>query len=148
VPERHAPALSIGQPVRLSVEAHPGREFGGIVLRLAPAVDVPTRTLVLEARVPNDEGALRPGFFAKGSVLIQAKATAVFVPAEAVTYVAGLSKVFVVNGATVQERLVRVGERQGTWVEIAEGVQANEVVATSNLPALFQGAPISQPGAK
>jgi multidrug efflux pump subunit AcrA (membrane-fusion protein) len=145
VPERHAPALRIGQPVRLSVEAHPGREFGGVVLRVAPAVEVQTRTLVLEARVPNDDGALRPGFFAKGSVLIQAKATAVFVPAEAVTYVAGLSKVFVVSGTTVEERLVRVGERQGTWVEIAEGVRTGEAVVTSNLPALFQGAPVTVP---
>lgn len=143
VPERHAPALRIGQPVRLSVEAHPGREFGGSVLRLAPAVDVQTRTLALEARVPNDDGSLRPGFFAKGNVLTQPKASAVFVPAEAVIYVAGLSKVFVVNDQAAQERLVRVGERQGSWLEIAEGVKAGEVVATSNLPALFNGVPVS-----
>jgi multidrug efflux pump subunit AcrA (membrane-fusion protein) len=142
VPERHAPALRIGQPVRLSVEAHPGREFGGTVLRLAPAVDVQTRTLALEARVPNADGALRPGFFAKGNVLTQPHASAVFVPAEAVIYVAGLSKVFVVTGEAAQERLVRVGERQGAWLEIAEGIKAGEVVATSNLPALFNGAPV------
>ena len=143
VPERHATALRTGQPVRLSVEAHPGREFAGIVLRLAPAVDVQTRTLALEARVPNDEGALRPGFFAKGNVLTQPSASAVFVPAEAVIYVAGLSKVFVVNNQAAQERLVRVGARQGSWLEIAEGVKAGEVVATSNIPSLFNGAPVS-----
>jgi hypothetical protein len=38
-----------------------------------------------------------------------------------------------------------VGERQGTWVEIAEGVRTGEAVATSNLPALFQGAPVIVP---
>lgn len=143
VPERHAPTLRIGQSVRLTVEAHPGRDFGGTVLRLSPAVDVPTRTLALEARVPNDEGALRPGFFAKGSVLTQAAAQAVFVPAEAVTYAAGLSKVFVVDGSSAAERLVRVGERQGSWLEIADGIKAGEAVATSNLPALFNGAPVT-----
>jgi membrane fusion protein (multidrug efflux system) len=143
VPERHAPALKIGQPVRLSVEAHAGREFGGTVLRVAPAVDVPTRTLMLEARVPNDDGALRPGFFAKGSILTQPRATTVVVPADAVIYVAGLSKVFVVAGTAVEERLVRPGERQGSWIEIAEGVKAGEPVATSNLPSLFNGAPVA-----
>lgn len=149
VPERHAPALRVGQPVRLGVEAYPGREFTGTVLRLAPAVDVQTRTLALEARVPNDATVLRPGFFARGSVLVEAAAPAVYVPAPAVTYVAGLSKVFVVSGATVQERLIRTGERQGTWVEIAPAprpeatVKAGETVATSNLPALFDGAPVS-----
>jgi RND family efflux transporter MFP subunit len=143
VPERHAPALTVGQTVRLTVEAYPGREFTGTVLRLAPAVDVQTRTLVLEARVPNESGALRPGFFAKGSVRTQSAASAVFVPADAITYVAGLSKVFVVSGGTVEERLVRTGDRQGNWVEVAEGVKAGEPVATSNLPALFNGAPIT-----
>jgi multidrug resistance efflux pump len=143
IPERHAPELQVGQAVRLTVEAYPGREFTGTVLRLAPAVDVQTRTLVLEARVPNESGALRPGFFAKGSVLTQASAPAVVVPADALIYVAGLSKVFVVNGTSVQERLVRPGERQGAWIQIAEGVKAGETVATSNLPALFNNAPIT-----
>jgi multidrug efflux pump subunit AcrA (membrane-fusion protein) len=143
IPERHAPELKVGQAVRLTVEAYPGREFTGSVLRLAPAVDVQTRTLVLEARVPNESDVLRPGFFAKGSVLTQAGAAAVVVPADALIYVAGLSKVFVVNGTSVQERLVRPGERQGAWVQIAEGVKAGETVATSNLPALFNGAPIT-----
>lgn len=145
IPERYAPELKTGQPVRLAVEAYPGREFTGTVTRLAPAVDVQTRTMALEARVPNEGGALRPGFFARGSILTQARASAVFVPAEAVTYVAGLSKVFVVAGATVQERLVRPGERQGTWVEIAGGIEPGDTVATSNLPALFNGAPVTVP---
>jgi len=143
VPERHAPALKIGQPVRLGVEAYVGREFAGTVLRVAPAVEVQTRTLTLEARVPNDDGALRPGFFAKGSILTQPQATTVVVPADAVIYVAGLSKVFVVSGAAVEERRVRPGERQGTWIEILEGVKAGEPVATSNLPSLFNGAPVT-----
>jgi multidrug efflux pump subunit AcrA (membrane-fusion protein) len=143
VPERHAPEVRPGQTVRLSVEAYPGREFAGTVLRVAPAVDVQTRTLALEARVPNDSGALRPGFFARGSVLTRADTSTVFVPADAVTYVAGLSKVFVVTGGTVRERLVRVGGRQGAWIEIAEGVRAGEALATSNLPSLFDGAPVT-----
>jgi membrane fusion protein (multidrug efflux system) len=110
---------------------------------VAPAVEVQTRTLTLEARVPNDGGALRPGFFAKGSILTQPQASTVVVPADALIYVAGLSKVFVVAGAAVEERRVRPGERQGMWVEILDGVKAGESVATSNLPALFNGAPIA-----
>lgn len=146
VPERYAPALRTGQTVRLSVEAYPGREFTGTVLRLAPAVEVQTRTLALEARVPNEQGALRPGFFARGHVLTQQDRGAVFVPAEAVTYVAGLSKVFVVAGSTVRERLVRPAERQGNWIEIGEGVKAGEPVATSNLAALYDGAQVTLAG--
>lgn len=143
VPERYAPQVRVGQPVRLGVEAHPGREFEGTVTRVAPVVEVQTRTLALEARLPNPTGVLRPGFFARGSVLVEPRASAVFVPVDAVAYVAGLNKVFVVSGSTVQERLVRLGERQGTWVEVLAGLQAGETVATANLAALYDGAPVT-----
>ncbi|MBI4638238.1 MAG: efflux RND transporter periplasmic adaptor subunit [Candidatus Rokubacteria bacterium] len=142
VPERQAPDLQTGQTVRLQVEAYPGKTFTGSVLRIAPAVEVATRTLVLEARVPNGDGTLRPGFFAKGEVLTLEAANVVFVPAEAVTYVAGLSKVFVVADGKVQERLVKPGARQGGWLEIGSGVSAGEPVAVTNLAALYDGAAV------
>lgn len=145
VPERQAPELREGQTVRLTVEAYGDKAFTGAVTRLAPAVDVQTRTLVLEARVPNQDGALRPGFFAKGSVLTRQDPAVVFVPGESVTSIAGITKVFVVADGKAQERLVKLGARQGTWVEIADGVKAGEIVATSNLAALFNGAPVELP---
>jgi cobalt-zinc-cadmium efflux system membrane fusion protein len=142
VPERQAPELREGKTVRLTVEAYGDKAFAGTVTRLAPTVDVQTRTLVLEARVPNQDGALRPGFFAKGSVLTRQDPAAVFVPGESVTSIAGVTKVFVAADGKAQERLVKLGARQGTWVEIAAGVRAGETVATSNLAALFNGAPV------
>jgi RND family efflux transporter MFP subunit len=142
VPERQAPDLRPGQTVRLGVEAFGDRVFTGTVTRVAPGVDVTTRTLTIEARVPNGEGALRPGFFAKGVVLVRQDPAAVFVPSEAVTSIAGITKVFVVANGKAVERLVKPGTRQGTWVEIPEGVKAGEAVAVSNLAALFNGAPI------
>ncbi|MBI2159361.1 MAG: efflux RND transporter periplasmic adaptor subunit [Candidatus Rokubacteria bacterium] len=145
VPERQAPELREGQTVRLTVEAYGDKAFTGAVTRLAPAVDVQTRTLVLEARVPNQDGALRPGFFAKGSVLTRQDPAVVFVPGESVTSIAGITKVFVVADGKAQERLVKLGARQGTWVEIADGVRAGETVATSNLAALFHGVPVELP---
>jgi membrane fusion protein (multidrug efflux system) len=143
VPERFAPELRAGQTVTLSVDAYGARAFTGTVLRVAPAVEVGTRTLAIEARVPNADGALRPGFFAKGGVLTRRDPGAVFVPADALLYVAGISKVFVVVDGRARERPVRPGERQGTWVEIVEGVKPGETLATSNLPSLFDDAPVA-----
>lgn len=145
IPERQAPELREGQTVRLTVEAYGDKAFTGTVTRLAPAVDVQTRTLVLEARVANQDAALRPGFFARGSVLTRQDPGVVFVPGESVTAIAGITKVFVVADGKAQERLVKLGARQGTWVEIANGVKAGETVATSNLAALFNGAPVELP---
>jgi RND family efflux transporter MFP subunit len=142
VPERQAPHLKIGQTLRLGVEAFGERVFNGTITRVAPAVDVTTRTLTIEARVPNGDSALRPGFFAKGAVLLRQDPAAVFVPSEAVTSIAGITKVFVVTAGKAVERLVKPGARQGTWVEIPDGVKAGDSVAVTNLTALFNGAPI------
>jgi RND family efflux transporter MFP subunit len=148
VPERFAPDLKIGQRIELTVEAYPGRSFAGQVTRVSPAVEVQTRSLALEGRVGNGEGRLRPGFFAKGYVQTKKDASAAFVPAEAVVYFAGISKVFVVTGAKVEERLIKGGARQGAWVEITEGVKPGETVAVSNLSQLFNGAPVIPTEAK
>ena len=142
VPERQAPDLKIGQALRLAVEAFGDRVFTGTITRVAPAVDVATRTLTVEARVPNADATLRPGFFARGHVLVREDPAAVFVPSEAVTSIAGITKVFVVADGKVVERLVKPGTRQGTWVEIPKGVKAGETVAVTNLAALFNGAPV------
>jgi RND family efflux transporter MFP subunit len=143
VSERFAPELRPGQRIELAVEAYPGKTFGGQVTRVSPAVEVQTRSLAVEGRVGNGDGRLRPGFFTKGQILTRKDAAAVFVPAEAVVYSVGISKVFVVSGDKVQERIVRSGARQGAWVEITEGVKPGDTIAVSNLAQLFDGAPVT-----
>jgi multidrug efflux pump subunit AcrA (membrane-fusion protein) len=143
VPERAAPEIRAGQEVRLAVDAFGARTFPGQVTRVAPVVDVPTRTLTLEARVPNGQGLLKPGFFARGAVLTRRDIRVPFVPAEALVYVVGISKVFVVAGGRAQERPVKAGLRQAGWVEILDGVKPGETVATTGLAQLYDGAPIA-----
>ena len=144
VPERFAPDLKPSQRIELSVEAYRGQIFTGHVTRVSPAVEVQTRSLAVEGRVGNGDGRLRPGFFAKGAVLTKKDSGVPFVPAEAVVYFVGISKVFVVGDGVVEERLVKAGARQGAWVEIAEGVKPGETVAVSNLSQLFGGAPVTR----
>jgi membrane fusion protein (multidrug efflux system) len=142
VPERFAPDLRVGQEVRLQVDAYTSRTFPGRVTRIAPVVDMQTRTLALEAQVPNRPAVLKPGFFARGLVLTRQQAQAAFVPAEAVAYVVGISKVFVVAEGKAAERQVKTGLREGGRVEILDGVKPGDVVAVSGLGQLYDGAPV------
>jgi RND family efflux transporter MFP subunit len=143
VPERAAPEIRPGQEVRLQVEAYGARTFAGQVTRIAPVVDVPTRTLALEARVPNAAGLLKPGFFARGTVLTRRDTRVPFVPADAVAYVVGITKVFVVADGRAHERRVRAGLREAGWVEILEGARPGQIVATSGLAQLYDGARVT-----
>jgi RND family efflux transporter MFP subunit len=142
VPERFAPEIKVEQPVDVQVEAFADRTFPGVVMRVSPAVDVQTRSLALEARVPNAGGQLKPGFFAKGQVVTGVNPEALFVPEEAVYTYVGINKAFVVQDGTVHERLVKLGGRQNGQREITEGLRSGETVATSSLAQLYQGARI------
>jgi membrane fusion protein (multidrug efflux system) len=82
----------------------PGRTFVGEVTRVSPAVDVESRTALLEARVPNREGLLKPGLFARGVIALRKDTGVAFVPEAAVSYFAGITKVFVIEDGTARER--------------------------------------------
>lgn len=142
VPERFQGQIRPGQEVKVQVEAYPGREFSGTAKRVGPAVFTDTRTFPIEARVPNHEGLLKPGSFAKARIQIRVDHGVPFIPEEAVYYFVGITKAFVVKDSIVEERQITVGERQDGLVEIAEGLTPGEQVATSRLSQLSGGATV------
>jgi multidrug efflux pump subunit AcrA (membrane-fusion protein) len=149
VPERFAPQIAAGRPVQVTVEAFPGQVFPGRITRISPVVDVETRTFTVEASIPNPRRLLRPGFFAKASILVGREPNVPFVPEEAVVSFAGVVKVYVVADGRAEERRVRTGERMDGRVEILEGVRVGETVATANLGQLATGTAVAvQAGAR
>jgi RND family efflux transporter MFP subunit len=142
VPERFQGQIRPGQEVTVQVEAYPGREFIGTVKRVGPAVFTDTRTFPIEAKVLNREGVLKAGSFAKAHIRVRVDRGIPFVPEEAVYYFVGTIKAFVVKGNVVEERQLAIGERQDGRVEVVEGLQSGEQVATSHLSQLFGGAPV------
>jgi RND family efflux transporter MFP subunit len=129
VPEREAASVRLGQPVRLRPEGHDAA-VDGTVVRLSPAVDESTRTLLVEAEVPNTDGALRPGAFATAEIVVDPEQPAVLVPASALTTFAGVHKVLSVVDGRVVEKRVTVGRRVGDRVELLSGLAAGEPVVT------------------
>jgi RND family efflux transporter MFP subunit len=136
VPEREAGLVRTGQVVELTVEGD-SNKYQGRVARLSPAIAEINRTLMIEAEVPNGQGALRPGSFAKADIVIQAGQEVVTVPRNSIITFAGIEKVLmVVDGKTVEKR-VRTGRRFGEQVEVTEGVAAGDqvIVQPGNLVA-------------
>jgi len=129
VPEKMAAWVKTGQEVTVSVEAYPGRTFSGKITRINPSVDQQTRAFEVEALIDNRESLLKPGFFVKATIPSSYVVDALIVPQDALLYVYGVYKVFVIDGNTLKEREVKIGERTGDEVEIVEGLSAGERVA-------------------
>jgi len=134
VPEREARLVRVGQIVELTVEGD-ANEYQGRVARLSPAIAESNRTLMIEAEVPNVQGMLRPGSFAKAHIVVEAGQRIVTVPADSIVTFAGIEKVLTVTNGTAAEKRVRTGRRIDKQVEIIEGLGAGEqvVVAPGNL---------------
>lgn len=139
VPEQAVSQVRVGAPVRLTVDAYPDTTFDGQVRFVSPAVRADQRSLMVEAVVPNRDGRLKPGFFATAQVRIPISEPARLVPAAAVQTRVGTSRVFVVKGDHVEERIVTAGQPQDSMIEITNGVSGDEIVATGNLSQLADG---------
>ena len=143
VPEQFVSAVGAGSPVNFSVDAYPDRQFQGTVRYVSPALQADQRALTVEAVVPNPRGELKPGFFATARVEQPAKSPGILVPVSAVQTSAGTSRVFVVNGDRVEERIVTIGQTVGNQVEITNGLKSGERVATKNVAQLTDGTKVS-----
>ncbi|MBI5469331.1 MAG: efflux RND transporter periplasmic adaptor subunit [Deltaproteobacteria bacterium] len=142
IAESSVPEVKAGQPVTLKVEAFKDRTFKGTLKRISPSVDVETRTLELEAEVPNPEGVLKPGFFAGAVISTKKEANVPFVPESAVYSFVGITKVFVIENGVAKERMVKTGVRQGDMVEVIDKLKPGDTVAITNLSAIFDGAKV------
>lgn len=127
VPERDAAGVRAGQEVRLTVEGD-ARVYTGRVARFSPAIEESSRTLMVEAEVPNQAALLRPGTFARAEIVTSADLPVIFVPASSIVTFAGIEKVIVVQNGKAVEKRVRTGRRQENRVEIVEGLAAGEPV--------------------
>jgi RND family efflux transporter MFP subunit len=139
VPEQYSTGIAVGRSVSFEVDASPGQKFTGQVRYVSPALEANSRTLVVEAVVPNDSGALKPGAFATALIEQANRSPGVLTPVAAVRTVAGTSRVFVVSGDRVEERIVTIGQPVGDLIEITSGLKAGEKVATSNVTQLADG---------
>jgi RND family efflux transporter MFP subunit len=127
VPEREAAGVKVGQPVEVTVEGDPARHTGRMA-RISPSISEENRTLLVEAEIPNRDGSLRPGSFARAEIVVEASDPAVLVPASAIVTFAGIEKVIGVEDGKAVEKRVKTGRRSGERVEIVDGIKPGESV--------------------
>lgn len=140
VSEQYYPVVKVGQSVDITVDIFPGETFEGKVSRINPALDAQTRTFGVEITIPNANERLRPGMYARATFNMGTR-TGVMVDDVAVQKQAGSSErfVYVIKDGVAEFRFVRDGRRVGNKVNILEGLEPGEQVATTSFIRLTNG---------
>src|SRR3954464_5795250 len=118
IQEKYASLIRPGQTVQFDVEAFTDRKFTGKIAYVSPAVDQATRTFAVEALVDNADRQLKPGFFAKGVVFTRVDENVLAVPEDAISTLAGVSTVYVIENGKARQQQVTLGARQNKLVEV------------------------------
>lgn len=144
VPEQSIGKVAVGQGITLQTSAYPDRNFAGTVARVLPSLNVSARTLTVEAEVANSDGLLKPGQFAVVRITQSKPENAVMVPVAAIRTEGDINKIFVVMDGAVHERIIQTGLLENDLIQVKQGLAEGEVVASSNLTALFDGVLVRQ----
>lgn len=149
LPQQRIPQLAIGNVVRVTTDAAPGKTFEGKINAINPEVDMVTRNVRVQATITNEAETLRPGMFAKVAVVMPQREKVLAVPATAILHAPYGDSVFIVDekkdektGAAQQvlrQQFVRLGSARGDFVNVTEGLKKGERVVTSGVFKLRPG---------
>jgi len=143
VTERDYARLRPGQQARLSTDAFPGETFSAVIQRIAPVFRESTRQARVELQVDNPDVRLKPGMFARATVMLERVERAVIVPQQALTSRDGRSGVFVVSAAgdSVAWRTAEPGILQDDRLQL-RGVELDGQVVVLGQQLLDEGSAI------
>jgi RND family efflux transporter MFP subunit len=134
---------TVGRSATVSVARFPGREFAGVVEGVSPTIDVRSRTAKAEILVVNPvesgEYALKPGMFARASIVTAEQANALTVAESAIQTSGGERVAFVVADGRARKRAVKVGLSGGGRIVVSAGLALGEVVVTGGAMGLLDG---------
>ncbi|MEA2813952.1 MAG: rane fusion protein multidrug efflux system [Rhodospirillaceae bacterium] len=153
LPQQSVAQLSVGQTVRVKVDAFLGREFAGKITAINPKVETASRNIQVRATLPNRDQKLLPGMFATVELETGAPQRLVTLPQTAVSYNPYGSLVYIVDdkakGAAGKPQLVArqvfvtTGATRGDQVAILKGVSEGDTVVTSGQVKLRNGVPLA-----
>ncbi len=150
IPEKDVSKIKIGSKAKITCDAYSGKEFWGTVREIAPTVKEKTRTTEVKVNVPNDDGKLRSGMFARGEVVLSETSDAILVPPDSIIALGTDTKLvpIVKPSATkqgqgiVELRQVTIAQTTAKAAVISSGIKPDELVVVETQGQLSDGLPV------
>ncbi len=141
VPERYLSQVKSGQSVTFTVVGS-NKVFDAKVYAIDPEISSTTRTFKVRANAENKSNVLKPGQFAKVTLVTGVDNNAVIVPTDAVIPVLDGKQVYVANKGRAIATRIETGERMASNVEVIDGLSPGDTIIVSGLLTLSDGVPV------
>jgi len=150
--EKQSALLKVGQTVRVTVDAYPGKVFEGKITTIEPQISADTRNIRVQATLDNPGHILKPGMFTTTTVVLPDKPPVITVPETAVDYTLYGDSVYLIaekkddggkTSLTVVRTFVQTGNRIGGRAEILSGLKAGDRVVAVGQLKLQSGAAVA-----
>ncbi|MFU1504731.1 efflux RND transporter periplasmic adaptor subunit [Aeromonas veronii] len=144
VPQTDISKIKLGQTIKINVDAYPQTQFDGHITAIEPAVNFQSGLIQVQADIPNNDGQLRSGMFARASIILPTVKDQIVIPQSAISFTLYGQNVYVlkegeetdkegnkVKVLRVKQVVVKAGERRGNDVHVLSGIQAGDQIVLS-----------------
>jgi RND family efflux transporter MFP subunit len=139
VPEEYSQGVKTGMTADISVAEFPGRKFQGKLVRTADAINMTTRTLLIEIDVDNPAGTLLTGSYAEVHLAVPAQASTYLLPVNTLIFRSEGLRVGIVKDGKVALTAVTPGHDFGNEIEIVSGLKADDQVIVNPPDSIVSG---------
>jgi RND family efflux transporter MFP subunit len=139
VPEEYSQGIKSGMTADLSLAEFPGRKFHGKLVRTAEAINMTTRTLLVEIDVDNPTGTLLTGSYAEVHLAVPTQASTFLLPVNTLIFRSEGLHVATVKGGKVVLSAVTPGHDFGNQIEIVSGLKADDQVIINPPDSIVAG---------
>ena len=156
LPSQIRPQISVGQRVNVTSDAFPGRNFVAKITTIEPQLSPDTRTIEVQATMPNPDDALLPGMFVNAAVVLPPQPDTIVVPETAVEYTLYGDSVYVIRqdgkdakGNPILKAVrtpVKTGARWDDKVAILDGLKPGEQIVAAGQVKVQNGAQVAVTG--
>ncbi|MFB2888198.1 efflux RND transporter periplasmic adaptor subunit [Aeromonas veronii] len=144
VPQTDISKIKLGQTIKINVDAYPQTQFDGHITAIEPAVNFQSGLIQVQADIPNNDGQLRSGMFARASIILPMVKDQIVIPQSAISFTLYGQNVYVLKEGEETDKegnkvkvlrakqvVVKAGERRGNDVHVLSGIQAGDQIVLS-----------------
>ncbi|TNI09638.1 efflux RND transporter periplasmic adaptor subunit [Aeromonas veronii] len=144
VPQTDISKIKLGQTIKINVDAYPQTQFDGHISAIEPAVNFQSGLIQVQADIPNNDGQLRSGMFARASIILPTVKDQIVIPQTAISFTLYGQNVYVLKEGEETDKegnkvkvlrakqvVVKAGERRGNDVHVLSGIQAGDQIVLS-----------------